>query len=435
MAPTPRGVAVIVAGIAAAMLPVVAGERLWPFWPVFVAWAIVVFGVDAILAPRARDVASDVTLPAQLAIGEAGAAEIALTAPARRPLAVELVADLAAPFDADMRRRVDVVDGRGSARIPLVPRRRGTARLESLWLRYTGPLGLMRRTVRRPLDRAVPVVPDVRPVRAVALRYRLHQDARVGTRVERFRGEGSEFDSLDEFNSGDDTRALDWKHSARHRKLLVRQFRAERNRQVVVAVDTGRLMGEQLDGIPKLDHAINAALLLSWVCLKNGDRVGLFTFGARGGRLLQPQSGPRAHAALTRLTADIEYSEEETNFTLGLTTLGQQVRRRSLVVLLTDFADTVSAELLLGNMNRLSRRHLLVFVALRDPQLERIAAAPPTSSVALHRAVVADEFLRDREVVMHRLRRMGILTIDTEPRRLGTRLVNRYLDVKRREMV
>ena len=141
------------------------------------------------------------------------------------------------------------------------------------------------------------------------------------------------------------------------------------------------------------------------------------------------------HHAMTRMSSRVGYSEAETNFTLGLTTLAQRLRRRSLIIVLTDFADTVTAELMLENLTRLSRRHLVVFVALRDPDLDRTATAAPSGSLALNRAVVAQDVIRDRDVVLRRLRRMGVIPLDAEPQQIGSGLINSYLDIKRREMI
>ena len=158
---------------------------------------------------------------------------------------------------------------------------------------------------------------------------------------------------------------------------MARQFRAERNHQVLIAIDTGRLMCEPLAGIPKVDHAVNAALLLAYVSLRAGDRVGLATFDARPGLFVEPKGGLRGFDVLSRMGAQVDYSDRETNFTLGLTSIGQRLSRRSLMVVLTDFVDTVSAELMVENLDRLSRRHLLVFVALQDPGLAATADRAP----------------------------------------------------------
>jgi uncharacterized protein (DUF58 family) len=228
---------------------------------------------------------------------------------------------------------------------------------------------------------------------------------------------------------------MDWKSSARHRKLLVQNFRAERNHQVVLAVDTGHLMAEPLEGVPRLDHAINSALLLAYFGLRTGDRVGLYGFDAEVRSWTEPQGGLAAFHRLQAASTALEYGAAETNFTLGLAELSARLRRRSLVIVLTDFVDVVSAELMIENLDRLGRRHLVVFVTLRDPGLARVAAAPPATSLSLYRAVVAADLERERELVLRRLRRLGIATIDAAPAEVSLQLLNRYLDIKRREAI
>ena len=198
-----------------------------------------------------------------------------------------------------------------------------------------GPLGLMRRQWTLPLDRELAIVPNTRRVRSVAIRFFSDPQAIEGLKLDRQRGDGSEFDSLKEFVPGEDSKRIDWKHSARHRKLLVRHHRAERNHQIMVCVDTGRLMCESVMGMPKLDHALNAALLLSYVGLKTGDRVGLYAFGAKVGPFVQPRAGVAAQSILSNTAASLEYSGDETNYTLGLTNLAQRLNRRTLVIVMT----------------------------------------------------------------------------------------------------
>jgi uncharacterized protein (DUF58 family) len=287
----------------------------------------------------------------------------------------------------------------------------------------------------QPVGRAVAVVPDLAPVRAAAFRYFGSREVEAGVQVERFVGGGSEFDALVEWVPGLDHRAISWKASARHRKLLSQEFRAERNHQVVLALDTGHLMAEPLLGLPRLDHAVTAALLLSYVSLRLGDRVGLFGFDRAARAWTEPQGGLGAFARLRAASAALDYSTEETNFTLGLTELSTRLRRRSLVVVFTDFVDTVTAELMIENLGRLARRQLVVFVALRDPALHELALRRPGRPSDLHRAVVAADFVRERERVLARLRRMGIQCLDAAPGTVSTRLVSRYLDIKRRELI
>jgi uncharacterized protein (DUF58 family) len=435
ISPARGGIVATLAGVLLALLPVVGGGRLWTFWPIYLGWLVLVFGIDLLLSPRRERVRLTIETPEMLYIGSSDRAVVRLDLGTPRPLAVELTVDLSPELRPQPRLVARV--GRLPVRleVALEPTRRGTAVVQAVWVRYRGPLGFVAHTHRIPAERRIPVVPNLLPVRSVALRFFADRDFRAGLKIERFKGEGTEFDSLKEFVRGDDSRAIHWRASARHRRLLCRQFRAERNHQIVVALDTGRLMGETLAGIPKLDHALNAALLLSYVCLRAGDRVGLFSFASSVGLYFEPQAGMRTQLALTRISSGIDYSATETNYTLGLTTLAQRLRRRSLIIVLTDFVDTVTAELMVENLTRLARRHLVVFVSLRDPAVAGLAAAPPIDSLALNRAVVAQDMARDREIVLRRLGRMGIGCLDVPPDKVGSRLINSYLDIKRREMI
>ncbi|HEY8019749.1 MAG TPA: DUF58 domain-containing protein [Thermoanaerobaculia bacterium] len=456
MHPTRRCIAVAACGLPVALLPIAVHSRLWPFWPVYLGLFALAVGADALLSPPRRGVTCAVELPAALYIGEEGEAVLSLRLPQALPA---LGPASRAPGALPLTVAVDLSDrlvpqpplagyaeaGAAVLRCRLVPTRRGRVAVERAWVRFAGPLGLVESTVRVGLGAEAAVLPNILPVRSAALRFSRDRDFRAGLKIERYTGDGSEFDSLKELVHGDDPRAIDWKSTAHHRKLVVRQHRAERNHQVILAVDTGYLMCEPLvrssaapadaAAIPKVDHAVASALLLAYVSQRAGDRVGLFTFDARVGLYVEPQGGSRGFQALSRMASRIEYSENETNFTLGLTTLAQRLSRRSLVVVLTDFVDTITTELMIENLDRLAARHLIVFVALRDPGLGRIAAGAPADRLALNRAVVAGDLLRDREVVIQQLRRRGIRPIDAEPAEISTRLINAYLQIKRQERI
>jgi uncharacterized protein (DUF58 family) len=435
ISPTPRAVALAAALFPLAVLPALVHPRLVGAWLVAAALVAAALGLDAILSLAPDRLAVEVEAPESLAVGEAGAAVVSLRAPRavrRLELLLDLHRDLALqpPRTLDLARAAEV-----RVEVPLLARRRGRVTLDELWLRWTGPLGLARRRRRVPLDRPVSVVPNLRPVRAAALRFFGSRELTAGVQVERFVGDGSEFDALVEYVPGLDHRAISWKASARHRKLLCQDFRAERNHQVVLALDTGHLMAEPLLGVPRLDHAVTSALLLAYVSLKLGDRVGLYAFDRAGRAWAEPQGGLGAFPRLKALSAQLDYSAEETNFTLGLTELSARLRRRSLVVVFTDFVDTVTAELMVENLSRLARRQLVLFVALRDPALDAAALARPRRLGDVYRSVVASDFVRERERVIARLRRFGVLCLDSAPAQVSSRLVNRYLDVKRRELV
>jgi uncharacterized protein (DUF58 family) len=435
--PSRRLIAALVAGTAAAAMPAIVDPRLWIAWLAALAVLLAAAATDALLCLPERRLDTRTGSPDLLHIGERGELIVTLETPRwRRATRVETMVEL----DADLAEALSVVAaipavGRAEVNVPLVPRRRGELEIRTLWLRWDGPAGLVRRISRRPIDARVKVVPNIRSVQSAALRFFSNREFMAGLKVERYVGEGSEFEQLREFAPGFDARSIDWKSSARHMRLLCREFRAERNQQVVLAFDTGYLMGEPLAGIPKLDHAVNAALLLAYVALKTGDRVGFCAFDESVRAFVEPRGGVATIRRLEERSAALAYSTVETNFTLGLTNLLSRLDRRSLVVLFTDFVDSITAELMLENVGRLSRRHLVLFVALRDTGLDAIERARPDSSRALHRAVAAGDLVREREVVLRRLERLGVLTIDVAPDRLSSRLINRYLEVKRRELV
>ena len=430
--PTRRFLLLLLAGLPLALLPALVAAELWVVWAGVLLLEFAALALDAWRASSSSRAELEVSAPGTVPIGSRADLRVQLSPRASSPrLDVELVADLDERFaeaTAIRRRGNDALQ----LAIPLIPLRRGLASVTRLWLRFTGPWGLAARTRTFPLGRDVVISPDLNPVRQAALRY--FRSQRMGGRTPiKLVGEGSEFDALREFQPGHNHRAMDWKASARHTKLLVRDFRVERNHQLILAFDTGHLMREPLDGMPKIDHAVQAALLLAYLSLQSGDRCGLFSFDSQVHSYFAPRSGVGAMPSLQKECATLDYSGAETNFTLGLTQLSQNLHRRSLVVLFSDFVDTVTATLMVENLGRLARRHLMLFVTFPDLESQSLAEAPPEDAVALNRCVVAQDLLRDRKTVLEQLRRLGVQVVEALPKDISSDLVNRYLDLKRRE--
>jgi uncharacterized protein (DUF58 family) len=433
--PTARGVVLAAAGVPISLALGAVAPELWPLGAAWIVFAVLLVGLDALLGADRHGLTLTAAAPAVMYMGRteplAAQAAFRRRAPARVELALE-TNDRFQPHAEPVSSPVS--GGAAGAVFQLTPERRGAGRIERLWARWRGPLGLAWKQRSEALDARVPVTPDVRAVQDEALRL-FSRESLHGLKTQRERGEGTEFDALAEFRPGMDRRAVDWKRSAAHAKLLAKEFRTERNHPVMLALDTGRSMSEPLDGLPRIDRALNAALLLAYVGLKLGDRVGLFAFDARPRVSTGVVTGTAAFPLLQRQAAAIDYSAEETNFTLGLTQLSGQLNRRSLVVVFTDFADTTGAELMIENLARLVRRHLVLFVAFRDAELERMVEAEPLTPEDVSRAVVADRLLRERDLVLTRLKRLGVLVVDAPAERLGPSLLNSYLDVKRRDLL
>jgi uncharacterized protein (DUF58 family) len=289
-------------------------------------------------------------------------------------------------------------------------------------------------TPRFILDIALRVVPNIRPVTSgqidVTVRSTLY-----GVKDTITRGEGSEFHQLREFVTGMDHRAIDWKRSARHNSLVAKEMRAERNHQIILALDNGYLMRGEIEGLARIDHAINAALSVAWAGGLGGDLVGLYSFDAEPRHFTPPQPGRAVFPLLRSQMAEMSYNTVESNHTLALAHLNGLLSRRSLIVIFSDFADTTTAELLVENLQVLNRMHVILFVTLRDPLLESLQGGKARSLEQLAEAVVAADMLRERQMVLDRLARIGVLCLETAPGKLTPRLLSAYLDIKGRELI
>jgi uncharacterized protein (DUF58 family) len=310
------------------------------------------------------------------------------------------------------------------------PNRRGTADISKMWLRWAGPLGLGARQIDREVGESIRIWPDLAPVRSPELQNYL-RDAQFGLIARRIRGEGTQFEALSEYEPGMDRRRIDWKASARHTKLYARENESERNNQIVFAFDCGQAMCEPVDGLPRIDRAVTAALTASYVALKGGDRVALFGFAQRPEVITPFVAESRAFAQLQSAAASLDYHAEEPNFTFALATLTERLKRRSLVILFSDFTDPTAAEMMIESVGRLVKKHLVLFVTIQDSEIAALTEAQPDTLGNLAMAVSADTLARQRTLVLQRLRQMGVDIIEAPWQQIGYRLIDSYLDIKR----
>ncbi|MBY2994270.1 DUF58 domain-containing protein [Rhizobium leguminosarum] len=325
-------------------------------------------------------------------------------------------------------------EGEIKASLDLHLTRRGRYAVNELWLKWPSRLKLLEMIAKMPVGKEIAVQPDISPVLSGAIKTQI-LPLEAGQKDLRLRGEGSEFHQLREFASGMDPRSIDWKRSARMRSIVVREMRAERNHQIILCVDSGRLMAEQLAGFTKLDRAINAALAMCWGAGLAGDLVGFYSFDSRPRLFVPALPGRAAFPRLQTVCAGLRYETQETNHTLGLTHLSGRLKRRSLVVIFSDFVDTITAELMIENIQVLARHHFVVYVALRDPMLAKLIEPEETTLDAVARSVAARQILQERRAVMEKLARLGVLCLDSTPEALTSDLIARYIEIKSREMI
>jgi len=429
--PTGRAVAIL-AG--AAPLAVVLAASMPGAWLVAAALAIGVLILalaDGLAAGRLESFA--VNVPSDLEVGAPGAfglqARFAGGRRARVDAALACDPRLAQGGRCLAALTVSATDWSGDA--PFVPSRRGTGKVAAAWLRWTGPLGLGARQHVRPLDAAVRVWPNLSETRSPALQAFL-RDSRIGLVARRMRGEGTQFEALTEYQPGMDRRRIDWKASARHRHLYAKEMETERDNQIVFAFDCGQAMCEPVAGMARIDRATSAALTTAYVALKGGDRVAVYGFARRPEALSPFVSGSDQFHRLQRAAAALDYRAEEPNFTLAMATLSARLKRRSLLVVFSDFTDPTSAELMIESVSRLLSRHVVIFVTLADTELEELAGAPPDDLDAVATAVSAAGLLRQRALVLQRLRQVGVEVIEAPWNKVGTRLLDAYLATKRK---
>ena len=430
--PTRTAVAIAAAGAPLTLLVGVIQPAAWYAglaWPVAVLVASL---ADAVSGPGPARASGRIMLPATASVGSDVIADVEVAIAGRSaPQRAQAALGLDALVTGDDRIAIDLRNGRGVGGLPLTAARRGNARFETLWLRWRGRLGLVWKQRTFAVDRTLAILPDMRPVREQGARI-FERQALPGLITQRNRGDVTEFESLVDYQPGMDRRAIDWRQSARHTKLHAREYRTEQNTQIVFAIDSGRQMCEPVGGLPRVDRAVSAVLLASWIALKLGDRVALFSFDARPRLTSGAVSGARAFPLVQRLAAQIDYSGAETNHTLGLTTLAGTLDRRSMVILFTELTDLTGAQLMVRALARLAAKHLVLLVVLADDELEAIVAARPADADDVTRAVTAAELLRERNVVLTNVRHLGIHVVEAPYDRVPERLVDAYLDLKRR---
>ncbi len=430
--PTPRAVLALVLAAPVALLLGARMPGAWVAAPLFGAGLLALVLLDGVLA--ARLIAAKVAAPGEIEVGAAGSLAV-LAEFARRPRRAEAAlavdARLAPGGKIVLALTPDAAEGVLSGKAGFTAARRGTGEVIALWLRWTGPLGLGARQHSEDIGAAMRVVPNIGAVRSPALQAFL-RDSELGLIARRLRGDGTLFEALAEYQPGMDRRRIDWKVSARHARLHAREYESERNNQITFAFDCGQAMCEPVAGMARLDRAISAALTAAYVALRGGDRVALYGFAARVSLATPFVTGAGGFARLQSAAAALDYEAREPNFTLALASLAARLQRRTLIVVFSDFTDPTSAELMVESIGRLTARHRVLFVTMNDEELEGIAAAPPRDAHGLAMAVTADALLRQRALVVQRLRRLGVDVIAAPYTSIGTRLIDAYLAIRQR---
>jgi uncharacterized protein (DUF58 family) len=313
----------------------------------------------------------------------------------------------------------------------LIPNRRGTFSSGPTFMLWRSHLGFFRLRIRIAAPEQIVIRPGASvPQRSAGLNYRALREE-LGLRPRPLRGEGREFESLREYVPGDDPRHIDWRASARHARLQVRQFQTERRHTVVVAMDTGRLMAAYVDGTSKLDHAINCAAALARASIAYGDRVGFLAFDRELRLLARPRSGRAGVGTLVEATSDLQPASFEPDYRILVETLTRNQKKRALIVVLTDLVEGGASREQENYLAVLARRHCVMLVALRDRMLHELdEPAPAISREQLYRRLALQDLVAERETAMERIARFGAHVLDLDPAMVTAPVLNRYLAIR-----
>jgi uncharacterized protein (DUF58 family) len=392
--------------------------------------------IDVITIPARWQLEVTRALPAQVGLGDPVEGSYRVVSRAKRALRVQLFDRLPVVLTIE-RARSDqqVVPPEGEISLPfgITGRERGEWPLGPIGVRVDGALGLMRRTIRNEPGDSVLVVPSmtgVRRLRLLAIQHRLRD---AGVRNIRRRGEGTSFANLREYVTGDDPRHVDWKATARRRKLITREFTVEQGQTVMIAIDAGRMMTQLSEGVPRFEYALSSAMLLADVAAQSRDNVGVLLFDDEIRAFVPATRGKQALERIRQALIPAAASMAEPDYATAFRLLSERHRKRSLIVLFTDVIDPRASRALIAHTARSASRHILLVVALRNDHLIDTAVPDARESAAeLFESAAAEELVAAREEALLRMRRAGVQVLDVSPAAMTPAVINRYLEIKAR---
>jgi len=416
------------------LVPVVLRPAASTAW-LWIGLVALVLLVDRALAARPGDVGVRRGEPGTVRLGETAVSTLDLVNGSPRTL-VGVVRDAWQPTAGATANRHPVRLGTGAAtrlETTLVPRRRGDLHAAGVTIRAFGPLGLAGRQATLAVPGTVRSVPPFTSRRHLPSRLaRLRElDGRSAVRA---RGQGTEFDSLRDYVRGDDVRSIDWRASARNRNVVVRTWQPERDRRVVLVLDTSRTSAARVDDVPRLDSAMDAALLLGSLASRAGDRVDLVAGDNRVRTRVRIAGARDVAGRLQDAMADLEPVLVEADWQVLSAAVTRLGRRRAVLVLFTSLDSAAVEEGLLPVLPALVHHHRVVVAAVRDPALADLAGRR-TSAEEVYDAAAAEQVAAGRRRTAELLAGLGVDVVDVEAQRLAPALADHYLALKARGLL
>ncbi len=404
------------------------------------AWDVLLFGVwalDLLSLPKAHELRIRRSWLAPLALSVSSQAKITVVNDSKSTLHFRVLDALAFSLRSEPPQLEMTVAPRSetTAEYSVQPSKRGIAVASHVYLRYQGAFRIAERWAMADLPQELTIYPNLHEAKRQAVFLVRSRQMAMEKRFSRIRGAGRAFESLREYQDGDDFGDICWTATARRGKLVTRLYELEKSQTIWIVLDTGRLMRTRVASLSKLDHAVNAALALGQVALFTGDRVGLLAYARNiQQRIPAVRGGSHLRQFLETLAA-IHEDEWEADHLQAASQLMRDQKRRSLVVWITDLAETAMTPEVIEAAAKLLPRHLVLFVVIGQPDLRRAAAARPENIGDVYQVSAALEVTHRRELLLARLRERGALAVEADSGELAPLLVNSYLEIKQKNQL
>jgi uncharacterized protein (DUF58 family) len=391
-----------------------------------------VFGIDVALGFRRGGLQVSREKPVRLSVGIDNEVVLLVENRSRRSLELTIRDEAPAGFAVDPPLLTTTVPGRGWVRLAyrLLPTERGPCRFGDINLRLRCPLGLARvdRTVEA--EEQAQVYPNLLEVRRYEALVRMTLVRTGGYHIKRLPGASKEFSHFRDYTVDDDYRAVNWKATARRAKPITAVYESERSQDIIFCLDAGRMMAARVGKLSKLDHAINAILMLTHVSHRFQDNLGLLVFSHKVQEYVPPAKGRAQHARFLQVLNNIQPELCYVNYREAFQYLVARHPKRALTMVFTDLLDNVVSAEYRDAIRLLKRFHWPLTLAVADVPLRTLAAATPADVDQLYDVAVARDLLTGRAELLKGLERQGVMVVDTVPERLTMDAVNRYLALK-----
>jgi len=387
---------------------------------------------DAATIPSRAGLRALRQLPPRFALDVEHSITLVLTNLSARPIQAAVRDELPDAFDSEAELPPVVIPPGGDARLSYAarPLRRGAHDFGDVVLRVSGERGHVQRQLALSVANTAKVYPNFRGADQYHLLAKIDQREEVVRKPRPFKAAGTDFESLRPYISGEDPRNIDWKATARRGTPISRNKQVEKGQQLAVLLDAGRLMAETVGKYSKLEHALNAAIMLSYIVQKRGDALSVASFSNKIESFLPTMRGPSLLPRVLESLYAVQVRTVESDYWQAIAQVMTLLTRRSLVILLTDVLDASASAGLINNLSRAAEKHLVLCVVLSEPAIGEMARAIPATVEEAYRKAAACDQLRRRRVAVENMRSHGILVLETDPAHLSVHLVKRYLEIR-----